>query len=400
MPRNDDETSTLWGDEYDAESDLSPTHDHQAVVTGTDWTVETLLSQMRRGNFDLSPKFQRRDAWDPLRKSRFIESLILQLPVPQIVLAEKKNAKGQYIVLDGKQRLLALRQFAAGSSMDPNDSDFRTLKLTGLDMRPDLTKKNLADLEDSAEFLDDLNSFLNQTVRTVVVRSWPNDDFLNLVFLRLNTGSVGLSPQELRQALAPGSFTDFVDEYASSSAPIQKALGLKSPDFRMRDVEVALRFFAFDFSLENYRGNLKKFLDETNVELNEGWDKHASRVRAAADSLDEAIDLTIAIFGEHAFRTWTGQGYNRSFNRAIFDVMTYFFKDAKIRALAKDKPAELKNAFQRLSENDTEFANSIRTTTKTLQATQTRLLQWGSTLEECIGTPIPSLDLIRSLRGI
>lgn len=109
-----EEQQSQWGDDYDFESDLRPTRGHQAVVTGTDWTVETVLSQMRRGNFDLSPKFQRRDAWDAKRKSRFIESLILQLPVPQIVLAEKKNAKGQYIVLDGKQRLLALRQFAAG----------------------------------------------------------------------------------------------------------------------------------------------------------------------------------------------------------------------------------------------------------------------------------------------
>lgn len=394
---NYEEQATLWADEYDAESDLSPTQGHQAVVTGTDWTVETVLSQMRRGNFDLSPKFQRRDAWDAVRKSRFIESLILQLPVPQIVLAEKKTAKGQYIVLDGKQRLLALRQFAAGSSLDPNDSDFRTLKLTGLDMRPELTRMSLSDLEESVEFLDDLNSFLNQTIRTVVVRSWPDDDFLNLVFLRLNTGSVGLSPQELRQALAPGPFTDFVDEYASNSPQIKQALNLQRPDFRMRDVEIALRFFAFDFLLDRYQGNLKKFLDDATTTLNEDWEGHAERIEQSAESLDHAIECTIEIFGKNAFRRWAGKEYNRSFNRAVFDVMTYFFKDPTVRSLSVAMGPSVKIAFEELNENDPEFVNSIQTTTKTLEATKTRLERWGTVLEGCLGSTIPALNDIKSL---
>jgi hypothetical protein len=66
----------------------------ESVIWGTDWTVETLLSQLKKGNIQLEPKFQRRDAWSPERKSRFIESLILNLPIPQIILAETKDQKG------------------------------------------------------------------------------------------------------------------------------------------------------------------------------------------------------------------------------------------------------------------------------------------------------------------
>ena len=92
-----------------------------AVVTGADWTTETILNQINKGNINLDPNFQRRDAWDRRRKSDFIESLILGFPIPQIVLAEDREHRGKFIVLDGKQRLLAIKQFAAGSSFDPNN---------------------------------------------------------------------------------------------------------------------------------------------------------------------------------------------------------------------------------------------------------------------------------------
>lgn len=83
----------------------------QAVIWGTDWTTGTIVNQLNKGNIDLDPKFQRREAWSPSRKSRFIESLILGLPIPEIILAERKDKKGTYIVIDGKQRLISIRQF-------------------------------------------------------------------------------------------------------------------------------------------------------------------------------------------------------------------------------------------------------------------------------------------------
>ncbi len=65
-----------------------------AVLWGTDWTTETVISQLKKKNIELSPSFQRRDAWGEDRKSGFIESIILGLPIPQIILAERKDKKG------------------------------------------------------------------------------------------------------------------------------------------------------------------------------------------------------------------------------------------------------------------------------------------------------------------
>lgn len=69
------------------------------AVTGTDWTVETIVNQIRKGNIQLDPSFQRRDAWSRKVKSRFIESLFLGLPIPQIILAEQRAKKANLLSL-------------------------------------------------------------------------------------------------------------------------------------------------------------------------------------------------------------------------------------------------------------------------------------------------------------
>src|SRR5271156_1022170 len=85
----------------------------KTVWTASDWTTETILRQIEKGNIQLNPQYQRREVWKAERKSKFIESLIIGLPIPQIVLAEDQTRRNSYIVIDGKQRLLTLSQFAA-----------------------------------------------------------------------------------------------------------------------------------------------------------------------------------------------------------------------------------------------------------------------------------------------
>ncbi|WP_405679902.1 DUF262 domain-containing protein [Streptomyces sp. NBC_00868] len=393
MTRTPDPDLEAYDDEDDEESeasDVAPKDIHRAVVTDTDWTTETILSQLRRGNIQLNPRFQRRDAWDKPRKSRFIESLILGLPIPQIVLAEDRRQRGKFIVLDGKQRLLALRQFAAGSSMavTKEDQQFDGFKLTNLNVRHDLRLMNLDKMESDSALDDDLNAFLNETIRTVVVRRWPNEEFLNMVFLRLNTGSVKLSPQELRQALHPGPFTDYLDDTASSSVWLQKALRIKKPDFRMRDVEVFLRYFSFQYSLNGYSGNLKRFLDDTVNLLNEAWGELEGEIRGIGEACERAIQATFDIFGENSFYRWSDGDYEGRFNRAVFDIMTYYFTDEAIAEAARSNASEVERSFMDLCESDPRFVESIQTTTKTPLATHRRLALWGEALQPAITAPV------------
>ncbi len=356
----------------------------RAVVTATDWTTDTIIQQLARGNIQLDPKFQRRDAWAKgPKKSRFLESIFLGLPIPQIVLAEQKNERGSFLVIDGKQRLLALRQFAA----IPRDG-FEPLVLNDLELRSDLNGQTLESLHRNPAFARDIRAFENEPIRTVIVRSWPSEEFLYRVFLRLNSNTVPLSPQELRQALHPGPFVEFADQFSVDSEMVRLALRVTEPDFRMRDVELVVRFFAFDQFLADYAGNLKKFLDDTCKRLNARWADQQHQLREVAGTLDAAIAATFAVFDEFSFRRWNGRRFESYFNRAVFDVMTYFFKHPKVARAAAKKKESVVEAFIALSTSDRDFAESLATTTKSTQATNTRLDRWGETLSKAVGVDL------------
>ncbi|MBK9574402.1 MAG: DUF262 domain-containing protein [Rhodoferax sp.] len=364
---------------------------YDAVVTATDWTVETLISQLKKRNIKLDPSFQRRDAWTSKRKSEFIESLFLGLPVPQIVLAESKEKKGAYIVLDGKQRLLTLRQFSA-TSQDP---EFKQLRLSGLALRPDLNDISLVDATEDQALTDDLRFFENQTIRTVVLRNWPSEEYLYLVFLRLNSGSLPLSPQELRQVVSPGEFTEFATDFTTKSAAVMGLFNSKQqPDFRMRDVELTIRYFGLVNFLESYTGNLKLFLDETSQRLNGNWGDVESAVRTQSTELETAIQATWEIFSQDAFRKWNGIDFERRFNRAVFDVMIFYFRDTEIRTKAQESPELVIAEFKRLCEGSRPFRTAIETTTKSIGALSTRLQLWGQSLSNVLQIPVttPAID--------
>ena len=364
-------------DDLDA---LDPKTLSQAVVFATDWTAETILRQLERGNIQMNPKYQRRDAWRGQRKSRFIESVFLGLPIPQIVLAEAKSKRGSYIVIDGKQRLLTIRQFAA----QKDDTEYDQLKLSGLEIRKDLQGKSLLDLEKDPSSQADVAAFQNQTIRTVVLRNWPNENFLYLVFLRLNTGSVQLSPQELRQALHPGPFIDFVIERSGNSDGLKRLLKSKQPDFRMRDVELLVRYYAFRNFLPEYTGSLKAFLDGTCKVLNQEWDHRKSELESQAREFELALGATFSIFGANACRKSDGEQYEARLNRAVFDIMVYYFSFVKIRDAAVAKANDVEKAFRAICQGNSGFIRSIEATTKSLLATESRLRIWGEALSRVL----------------
>ena len=357
----------------------------QAVIWGTDWTAETITNQLFRKNIDLFPKFQRRDAWSQIAKSKFIESLILGLPIPQIILAEKKDDKGKYIVIDGKQRLLTIRQFFSKGEND----EFTPLKLKGLEILKDLNRKKFTDIETNPEFNKILNQLLNQTIRTTVIKNWPNEEFLFTVFLRLNTGSIKLSPQELRQALHPGKFIDFADSFSIESSGIKKILNISEPDYRMRDVELVIRFFTFKMFILTYDGNLKKAFDNAVKTLNTEWDLYEDRVNQNALNLESAISLTLEIFGEkEAFSKWSNNKFQSNFNRAIYDIMVFYFSDTIILESSINRKQEILDAFKILCQEDNDFIASFEHTTKSMGNMSKRFKTWGEKLSEVLNIEI------------
>lgn len=386
----EEELTPLVAGQGEDETDVAPAtvgdEQFRASIASRDWTVETLVNQMRKGRIDLSPAFQRRNAWLGNRKSRLIESILIGYPIPQIVLAENKERPGTYFVLDGKQRLLALRQFFVDAD-DPRDEGFDALRLEQLEVLQVLNKASIGDLEASHGGL--LATLENYTIRTVVLSQWNSEDLLLSLFLRLNTGSLTLSPQELRQALIPGRFIQWLDATSGSMKPLLNLLGNSHPDRRMVDAELLLRFLAFSNSTLKYSGNLKKFLDDTSRAINESWLTSEEVMVASADSLSEALTAATSIFGPSgACRKWTDDHYERAVNRAVFDVQTYALSFPEVREKALAEPRVVEAAFQKLCGN-VRFASTITSTTKTAAAFRTRHSMWRSALKRELSAEYP-----------
>lgn len=358
----------------------------EAVLYSSDWTVQTVISQLINKNIEMNPRFQRRDAWSPGGKGRFIESVILGFPIPQIVLAEKKKQRGQFIVLDGKQRLLSLLQFTGNAEGARNG-----FRLSGLEVRTDLSRKTFSQLEKDPARRDDVNAFFNNTIRTVVIRNWPNTNFLHTVFLRLNTGSVKLSPQELRQAMVPGSFSDFIDDTALESAHVQRLLGRSTPDPRMRDVEILVRYLAYRRFLSTYSGRMKEFLDQTCTKLNENWIAEEASVAGDIEQFNAAVDTLINIFGDEGLARKPG---SRSFNRAIFDALIFYAADEEIRESMAAEPERIRALYADCL-SDPVFAEAVESDTAGIPHTHERLSKWGERLSAALNIHfnVPALEM-------
>lgn len=338
-----------------------------AVVLNADWTIETINLQITKGNIDLQPGFQRRVAWDDVRKSRLLESIIVGMPVPNIVLAENKEHRGRFIVIDGKQRLVAVSTFIGGG-----------YKLKGLDIRNDLNGKSFSELPtEDREYLE------NATLRSTLIRNWKDENFLYAIFFRLNSGSLPLSPQELRKALIGGNLLDAIEKYLLESQCFHLIFG-ENLDKRMRDSELVLRFLAFDRGLGEYRGNFKEFLDDTTRYFESEWKPRQDEAKAGLERLDRALALAHMIFGHDAFKKWLGDRYERVINRALFDCVTRFFAQSNVEEAIGRKDADIVDAFKSLC-LDREFKDAIEKTTKSVQATFTRIDRWGVELAKCIG---------------
>jgi hypothetical protein len=359
----------------------------QTVMYVTDWTTETVISQIVKGNILLNPRFQRRDAWTKIRKSQFVESILLGLPIPQIVLAESLDDPGRFVVLDGKQRLITLMQFVG----EGGESDNNKFSLRGLEVLDHLNGLTFDQFSNDPALATYLRQFSNYSVRSSIVRNWGDPALLDTIFVRLNSNSVQLSPQELRQALNPGPFSDFIDDSSANSLGLKSLLGIKKPDFRMRDAEILLRLLAFSFNVGQYSGNMRAFLDDFASHSNANWGAIEQDVRRRLVEIEAAIECGLDLMGD-AFGRRSAKGtFQQVRNRAVLDVQVFFLEIPAVRHSLAGRGAEVISAFHEVSSNE-EFTKAVEATTKSIDAVFTRFQMWAEALGR-LGANVPAVQL-------
>jgi Protein of unknown function DUF262 len=356
----DDLSEETWSE--DVFQDIRPRELDSLVVYSRDWTVETIASQIRAGNITLDPGFQRGNAWNDEMRSRLIESLIINFPVPEIVFAENRDQKQSFIVLDGKQRLMTIAGY-----IFPHEIDYWIEpKLSGLKIREDLNGLSYQQLETNPALKSEYRQLVNSDVRCTVIAGYESDDVLYEIFHRLNTTSVPLNLQELRQVLYRGPFSDFLTSVSEKTQTLQAILGSERADLQARKADLILRFLAFTLFGREYRGNLKAFLDGSMKRLNEEWTNRRAEVEDIFNAFNASVSRLIKVFG----RRRVGRRYEKGkwegrFNKALFEVEAYYFMYVDDDLLTTELKHTFVEEFKTMSDVNMDFRSSIESTTKT-----------------------------------
>jgi hypothetical protein len=280
---------------------------YSITAYGADYPVDSLVKRISAGDiivprFSWEPDeqsevvgFQREYVWQRPRADRFIESLLLGLPVPGIFLVKEQS--GRFLVLDGHQRLFTLHAFYDGTI---NGQEY------GLgNVQERFTGMKYSDLPvEDRRRLDD--SIIHATV---IRQDEPTEDqsSIYMIFERLNTGGINLRPQEIRVALYHGEFVRVLrklNDYPSW----RQLYGKKSR--RLKDMELILRFLAFFYYAAKYRSPMKDFL---NRYMASNRDLHRQSEEELTGTFQAATDLLMEAIGHRVFRP------ERAINAAVVD---------------------------------------------------------------------------------
>lgn len=281
--------------------------------SGKDSDIEGLYRQYQKGRLLIQPDYQRKYVWDAKKASLLIESILMNIPIPIVYLAATKDEKIN--VIDGQQRLTSIFSFLSG-----NYPDGKEFKLTGLQVLTDLKGKSFKDLDESTQ-----NKICDYSIRTITFSAYSDPDLQYEIFTRLNTGSVALNTQELRNCVYRGEFNEFIKELATDK-DFLKLLSLDAPHKRMIDVELVLRFIAFyKNTYINYKPPIKAFLNytmRTNANIDEQEKKEIK------EAFKRAVTNLTSLLGEKSFRRFktqsdTNEGiWEKSrLNVALFDIL-------------------------------------------------------------------------------
>jgi hypothetical protein len=268
---------------------------------GADYPVDGLIKRLSSEPPDIFiPPFQRRFVWNKYQSSRFIESLLLGLPVPAIFLGKEEDTN-RLLVIDGQQRLRSLWHFYRGTFEDENE-----FVLGGVASRFEgVSYRTLNDAD--RRRLDD--SILHAIVVRQDEPEQDNNSSIYLLFERLNTGGSLLHPQEIRSCVYHGAFDELLGEL--NRDPSWRSI-YGTENQRMKDRELILRYFTLLFDLDRYEkpmeGALNSYMGSNRKLQRQSREQliiaFVPVIRMVADSL-----------GTDAFRPI------RAINAAVFDAV-------------------------------------------------------------------------------
>lgn len=285
---------------------IKPYDPSQIDISPKNQSLDLLLNRVENEEIDLMPDFQRKAGlWAPKQKSQLIESLVLRIPLPAFYFDGTDNDK--WIVIDGLQRLTALKEFFID----------KTLRLTGLEFLKDLEGLGCDDMP---------KVYLRRMKETQVICYIINPGApINLkynIFKRINTGGLHLEPQEIRHALYQGFATNYLKKLSDNDT-FKRVTGYSVPTDRMMDREFVLRFIAFyELGVDKYDGIVDDFLNNAMALINKKYNNNPTYADALEQKFLFVLEISEKIFGRFAFRRMPDKEKRRTISKALFETWT------------------------------------------------------------------------------
>lgn len=310
-------------------------------------SLDNIIKRLRENEIDMAPDFQwQGNLWPIEKQSQLIESVLIKLPLPAFYFDGSNDNK--WLVVDGLQRLSAIKNFVVDKSMALYGLEFLK-KLDGFKF-DDLPRAYQRQIEEA------------EIMAYIINPGTPEDVKFN-IFKRINTGGLVLAAQEIRHALNQGTPAKFVAELANLQE-FKRATGWVIATDRMLDREFVTRFITFYInSPADYKPDLDTFMSRSMGQLKY---KTERELLAIKNNFIEAMKLSSAIFSRWAFRkVYNITARRKPINKALFEVWSVEL--AKLsdeeRKLALKRKKAIFNGFVKLMNEDVFFGNAITSAT-------------------------------------
>ena len=341
-----------------------------------EYDLETLVKKIKNKIIKLDPGYQRRHRWDIETSSRLIESLILNIPIPLIYFSldvdvDVETEESRYSIIDGQQRLTAIYTFFNNG-----------YPLKGLDCLKLLNDFYYRDLP---PFL--IRRLEERTIKCLRIDSTLDSKVKIDIFERLNSGSVKLEAQELRNAVYMGPFNDLCKKLAQNRN-FRKMLQINEKDVeqnskvkKMEDVELVLRFYALmnDKYKQFKKSKDYRFRDFLSDELDKGNKMGIQDLQKFEDGFLTTMQLIIENFGPEAFAKYKFEDNKlvtqSKFNAAVYDSLVIAFYSeiiSKNRTINSDMNEKFINLFKNNKFHESVSASILDSTKLTYRIDATR----------------------------
>lgn len=246
----------------DDDDTMEPFNPEEISIQQRVISMDVIIRRLKQGSIKLAPSFQRKEVWDDTRKSRLIESLMLNIPLPMFYVAS--DEEGNWEVVDGLQRLSAIRDFIIGNHDGSSMFELKNLEFLG----EKFDRKTFTAIKEEPKEQKLVNDIYETEMRFTVINPGTPEAVKRNIFKRINTGGMPLTGQEIRHALYEGKSTILLQDLVRSPS-FKRVTGNRINDSRMGASELILRLVSFMvMERQNYKSGMDTWLSNAMRVIN------------------------------------------------------------------------------------------------------------------------------------